>query len=73
MKGWGPKVRYVVRNPGKPNFLAGWDILGFCPAYPGGAKKNEKNTFVQGFPKVFFFYEGGGGNRNNWGGARWLQ
>ena len=37
MKGWGQKVRYVPRNPGKANFLAGYP--GILPGYPRGARK----------------------------------
>ena len=37
VKAWGPKVRYVLRNPGKPNFLVGYS--GILPGYPGGALK----------------------------------
>ena len=41
-RGGGQKVRCVIRNPGKPNFLAGY------PGYPGGARKRwEEKVCVQ--------------------------
>ena len=42
VKGWGPKVRYVLRNPGKPNFLAGYP--GILPGWE--PEKFEKKKFV---------------------------
>ena len=45
VKGWGPKVRYVLRNPGKPNFWAGsWD---FCLDAPGVLEKSEQKVCIQ--------------------------
>ena len=47
-RGGGPKVRYVLRNAGKPNFLPGYP--GFLPGYPGGARKVwEAKKFVFNF------------------------
>ena len=52
--GWGSstsrggfqKVRYVLRNPGKPNFLARYP--GILPGYPGGAREVwERKVRVQ--------------------------
>ena len=40
----GQKVRYVPRNPGKPSW---WDIPGFCPGYPWGARKVWERMCVQ--------------------------
>ena len=41
MKEWGPKVRYVLRNPGETNFLAGYPGI-----LPGAPEKFEKKKFV---------------------------
>ena len=63
-RGGGQKVRYVLRNPGKPNFWAGYP--GILPGYLGGALKVwEKKVCVQfSSPKdrcdrVFFVRVGG--------------
>ena len=37
-EGGGAKLRYVPRNPGKPNFWAGYP--GKLPGYPGGCLKS---------------------------------
>ena len=37
VQGWGQEVRYVLRNPLKPNFWA--DILGSLPGYFGNVRK----------------------------------
>ena len=46
LEGVGQKVRYVLRNPGKPNFLAG--CPGILPGYPAKKtrEKFEKKRFV---------------------------
>ena len=44
VKGGGQQVRYVLRNPGKPNLFVAWP--GILPGYPGGARKFEKKMFV---------------------------
>ena len=45
VKGWGPKDRYVLRSPGKPNFLAGYP--GFCRISGGARKFYEKKSCIQ--------------------------
>ena len=42
-KGWGPKVRYALRNQGNQTFLAGYP--GILPGYPGGARKVLRKKF----------------------------
>ena len=43
-RGGGQNVRYVPRNPGKTNFLAGY--AGILPGCPGGARRVIKKKFV---------------------------
>ena len=45
--GWGaglPREGYLLRNSGKPKFLAGYP--GILPGYPGSVRKFEKKRFV---------------------------
>ena len=46
-EGVGAKVPYVLRNPGQPNFLAGY--LRILPGYPGSARKVWEKKFVFNF------------------------
>ena len=51
VKGWGPKVRYVPRNPGKPNFRAGYPGI-FAGMSRGCPKSSRKGALCSIFVPI---------------------
>ena len=48
VKGWGPKSSVCASKP-RDTKLSWWDIPGFLPGYPGGARKVREKEFVFNF------------------------